>query len=107
MPQFKFYLIVLLTLLVVSACSFFNPQLPKRDISLVSSSQRASVEVHLVQHAMGQTLVPVHPQRVVVIQRWLVQIPLALGYLSRPLKAMKIRWNTRLKNGLCIYAARY
>ncbi len=70
---------MLLTLLVVSACSFFNPQLPKRNISLVSSSQRASVEVHLVQHAMGQTLVPVHPQRVVVIQRWLVQIPLALG----------------------------
>ncbi|MEH2058196.1 MAG: iron-siderophore ABC transporter substrate-binding protein [Nostoc sp.] len=79
MPQFKFYLIVLLTLLVVSACSFLNPQLPKRDISLVSSSQSSPVEVHLVRHAMGQTLVPVHPQRVVVIQRWLVQIPLALG----------------------------
>ncbi|MEH2270006.1 hypothetical protein CDG77_25465 [Nostoc sp. 'Peltigera membranacea cyanobiont' 213] len=79
MPQFNFYFIVLLTLLVVSACSFFNPQLPKRDISLVSSNQRSPVEVHLVQHAMGQTLVPVHPQRVVVIQEFLVQIPLALG----------------------------
>ena len=79
MNMFKFYFVVLLTLLVVSACSFFNPQLPTRDISLVSSSQRSPVEVHLVQHAMGQTLVPIHPQRVVVIQRWLVQIPLALG----------------------------
>ncbi len=79
MPKLKFYLIVPLTLLVVSACSFFNPQLPKRDIGLVSLSQSSPVEVHLVQHAMGQTLVPVHPQRVVVIQRWLVQIPLALG----------------------------
>ncbi|MEH1860342.1 MAG: ABC transporter substrate-binding protein [Nostoc sp.] len=77
MPKFCF--VVLLTLLVISACSSFGRQLPTRDIAVVPSSQTSPVPVHLVQHAMGQTLVPVHPQRVVVIQRWLVQIPLALG----------------------------
>lgn len=75
----KFYFVVLLTLLVVSACSSFSRQFPTRDIGVVSSSQTSPVPVHAVQHAMGQTLVPVHPQRVVVIDPWLVEIPLALG----------------------------
>ncbi|MDF5714317.1 MAG: iron-siderophore ABC transporter substrate-binding protein [Rhizonema sp. NSF051] len=34
---------------------------------------------HVVRHAMGETRVPLHPQRVVVIDPWLVEIPLALG----------------------------
>jgi iron complex transport system substrate-binding protein len=75
----KFYFIVLLLLLVISACSFFGRQLPTRDLAIVPSSQTSPVAVHVVQHAMGQTLVPVHPQRVVVIDPWLVEIPLALG----------------------------
>ncbi|MEH2295493.1 iron-siderophore ABC transporter substrate-binding protein [Nostoc sp.] len=79
MPKFKFYFVVLLTLLVISACSSFGRQLPTRDIAVVPSSQTSPVPVHVVQHAMGQTLVPVHPQRVVVIDPWLVEIPLALG----------------------------
>ncbi|MHC5934692.1 ABC transporter substrate-binding protein [Nostoc sp.] len=76
MPKFCFF--VMLTLLVISACSSFSRQLPTRDIGVVPSSQ-TSPPVHVVKHAMGQTLVPVHPQRVVVIDPWLVEIPLALG----------------------------
>ncbi|WP_375513702.1 ABC transporter substrate-binding protein [uncultured Nostoc sp.] len=77
MPKFCF--VVLLTLLVISACSSFGRQLPTRDRAVVPSSQTSPVPVHVVKHAMGQTLVPVHPQRVVVIDPWLVEIPLALG----------------------------
>ncbi|MDF5726510.1 MAG: iron-siderophore ABC transporter substrate-binding protein [Rhizonema sp. PD38] len=75
----KFYFVVLLTLLVVSGCSFNGRQLPKSDIGIVSSNQTLPVPVHVVRHAMGETVVPLHPQRVVVIDPWLVEIPLALG----------------------------
>ncbi|MEH2311582.1 MAG: iron-siderophore ABC transporter substrate-binding protein [Nostoc sp.] len=77
MPKFCFF--VLLTLLVVCACSSFSRQLLTRDIAIAPSSQTSPVPVQVVQHAIGQTLVPVHPQRVVVIDPWLVEIPLALG----------------------------
>ncbi|MEH2302877.1 MAG: ABC transporter substrate-binding protein [Nostoc sp.] len=70
---------MLLTLLIISACGSFSRQLPTRDIAVVPSSQTSPVPIHVVKHAMGQTLVPVHPQRVVVIDPWLVEIPLALG----------------------------
>jgi iron complex transport system substrate-binding protein len=75
----KFYFVVLLTLLLVSACSSFSYQSKTHDINVVSSSQISPVAVRVVKHAIGQTLVPVHPQRVVVIDPWLVEIPVALG----------------------------
>ncbi|MEH2338306.1 iron-siderophore ABC transporter substrate-binding protein [Nostoc sp.] len=65
--------------MIISACGSFSRQLPTRDIAVVPSSQTSPVPVHVVKHAMGQTVVPVHPQRVVVIDPWLVEIPLALG----------------------------
>ncbi len=79
MNMFKLYFVLLLTLLVVSACSSFGHQSKTRYIGVVSSSQTSPVAVRVVQHAIGKTLVPVHPQRVVVIDPWLVEIPVALG----------------------------
>ncbi|MEH2389568.1 MAG: iron-siderophore ABC transporter substrate-binding protein [Nostoc sp.] len=78
MPKFCF--VVLLTLLAVSACSSFGRQLTTRNINVVSSSRTSPVALHAVQHLMGQTLIPTHPQRVVVLDPWIVEIPLALGF---------------------------
>ncbi len=74
---------------MVSVYSSFGHQLPTRNIGVVSSSRTSPVAFHAVQHLMGQTLIPTHPQRVVVLDPWIVEIPLAWWVFQMRLKLSK------------------
>lgn len=67
----------LLTLLLVSSCtySFRKAATPHRG----SLEKPISATVRLVKHAMGETLVPVSPQRIVALDPFLAEDALALG----------------------------
>jgi iron complex transport system substrate-binding protein len=66
----------------LNGCFFFNYPKVSHDKSVSSLS-----EVRVVQHFMGKTIVPAHPQRVVVLSGRCLENALALGI--KPIAASK------------------
>ncbi|MEH2044981.1 iron-siderophore ABC transporter substrate-binding protein [Nostoc sp.] len=67
----------------LNGCFFFNYPKVSHELSVSSLSQ-----VRVVQHLMGQTTVPAHPQRVVVLSGGSLENALALGI--KPIAAPKL-----------------
>lgn len=67
----------------LNGCFFFNYPKVSHDKSVSSLSQ-----VRVVQHLMGKTIVPAHPQRVVVLSGRCLENALALGI--KPIAASKL-----------------
>ncbi|MEH2424806.1 MAG: iron-siderophore ABC transporter substrate-binding protein [Nostoc sp.] len=67
----------------LNGCFFFNYPKVSHDKSVFSLSQ-----VRVVQHLMGKTIVPAHPQRVVVLSGRCLENALALGI--KPIAASKL-----------------
>ena len=67
----------------LNGCFFFNYPKVSHDKSVSSLSQ-----VRVVQHFMGKTIVPAHPQRVVVLSGRCLENALALGI--KPIAASKL-----------------
>ncbi|WP_334972722.1 iron-siderophore ABC transporter substrate-binding protein [Nostoc sp.] len=67
----------------LNGCFFFNYPKVSHELSVSSLSQ-----VRVVQHFMGKTIVPAHPQRVVVLSGRCLENALALGI--KPIAASKL-----------------
>ena len=70
-------LVGLLVFWLLSACSYPIQQQSKsgeRNYSIA-----ANIATHKVKHAMGETAVPIHPQRVVILHRYLWEDAVMLG----------------------------
>ncbi|MHC5778365.1 ABC transporter substrate-binding protein [Nostoc sp.] len=77
-------LLALLAVVVwLNGCFFFNYPKVSHDKSVSSLSQ-----VRVVQHLMGKTIVPAHPQRVVMLSGRCLENALALGI--KPIAASKL-----------------
>ncbi|MEH2253952.1 iron-siderophore ABC transporter substrate-binding protein [Nostoc sp.] len=69
-------LIAMLLLLFLYGCSLWEPSYNNSHSLTKSPSQ---VDVRVVKHVMGETIVPTHPQRVVVLVQALLEPTFALG----------------------------
>lgn len=75
---YKILLLIWLAFLVIYASSFCHRQLVIGDRSIIPSG-KISPAMHVIQHAMGKTEIPIFPQRVVALDALILEIPLALG----------------------------
>ena len=88
----RLWLLGLVTFFLVCACTVVYHPSPTQIKVSTSFGNVSKASSHLIKHAMGETWIPVHPQRVVILHGFLWEDAIALGF--KPVGAASRGWAT-------------